>query len=131
MMRTYAALPAWPLRPESGITAQFLALGLTDFRQAAAYLNQSLYGRNSYREDSRAVLQEGRGACSSKHTLLAAVDEEQDFDDVALTLGLYHMSEANTSGVGAVLAQYGLPYIPEAHCYLRFREKRMDITRSG
>ena len=131
MMRTYAALPAWPLRPGGEITAQFLALGLTDFRQAAAYLNQLPYGRNSYREDGRAVLQDGRGTCSTKHALLAALAEEQHFDDVALTLGLYHMTESNTPGVGAVLAQYGLPYIPEAHCYLRFREKRVDLTRSG
>ena len=131
MMRTYETFPAWPLRPGREITAQFLALGLTDFRQGAAYLNQLPYGRNSYREDGRAVLQEGRGTCSTKHALLAALAEEQRLDDLALTLGWYRMTEANTPGVGAVLAQCGLPYVPEAHCYLRFREQRVDITRSG
>jgi hypothetical protein len=131
MMHTYELLPERPLRPGGEITAQFLALGLTDFRRAAVYLHQLPYGRNARREDGRGVLQEGRGTCSTKHSMLASLAEEQNIGEVALTLGLYDMSECNTPGVGAVLAQYDLPYMPEAHCYLRYRDRRVDITRSG
>jgi hypothetical protein len=28
-----------------------------------------------------------------------------------------------------VLAANGLEYVPEAHCYLRYREDRIDVTR--
>lgn len=131
MMHTYAILPERPLALGGDITAQFLALGLTDFLRAAAYLNQLPYGRNAYREDGRGVLQEGRGTCSTKHSILAALAKEQNIAEVTLTLGLYDMTECNTPGVGPVLSQYGLPYIPEAHCYLRYRDRRVDITRSG
>jgi hypothetical protein len=131
MMHTYAILPAWPLALEGEITAQFLALGLTDFLRAAAFLNQLPYGRNTYREDGRGVLQEARGTCSTKHSILAALAKEQIIDEVTLTLGLYDMTGRNTPGVGAVLSQYDLPYLPEAHCYIRYGEIRVDITRSG
>ncbi|ETX00036.1 hypothetical protein [Candidatus Entotheonella palauensis] len=131
IMHTFEVLPEWPLHPCGEITAQFLALGLTDFRRAAAYLNQLPYGRNTYREDGRGVLQEGRGTCSTKHAMLAALAQEQEMGEVVLILGLFEMTERNTPGVGAVLAQHGLPCMPEAHCYLRYREMRVDITRSG
>jgi hypothetical protein len=38
------------------------------------------------------------------------------------------MSERNTPGVAQVLNNYGLSYIPEAHCYLRYRDERIDVT---
>jgi hypothetical protein len=34
----------------------------------------------------------------------------------------------NTPGVGQVLSKYGLSYIPEAHCYLRYEGERIDVT---
>ncbi|ETW99509.1 MAG: hypothetical protein ETSY1_14720 [Candidatus Entotheonella factor] len=131
IMYTFDVLPERPLHGHDDITAQFLALGVYDFRRAAAYLNQLPYGRNTFREDGRGVLQERRGTCSTKHALLAALAQEQELDEVKLTLGLFDMTERNTPGVGAVLAQYDLPYMPEAHCYLRYREMRVDITHSG
>ncbi len=39
------------------------------------------------------------------------------------------MCEANTPGVGDVLATHALPYVPEAHCYLTCGGERVDITR--
>jgi hypothetical protein len=41
---------------------------------------------------------------------------------------MYKMSEENTPGVGRVLEQSKLPYIPEAHCYLKIDGKRVDVT---
>ena len=39
------------------------------------------------------------------------------------------MGEANTPGVGAVLSRHGLSTIPEAHCYLTHKGRRIDVTR--
>ena len=64
---------------------------------------------------------------TTKHALLARLAAEQGID-AALTLGIYEMSERNTPGVGTVLDTYGLPYIPEAHCYLAHAGERVDIT---
>lgn len=40
------------------------------------------------------------------------------------------MTGENTPGVAAVLRKYGLTVLPEAHCYLRLAEKRIDLTRA-
>ena len=129
-MQSLAALPNVPLRPGGAVTAQCQALGLTDFHSAVWYVYQLPYGRTSDRSNYQLVLHEGRGSCSSKHALLAQLATEQGLR-IALTLGIYRMTERNTPGVGAVLAQYGLPYMPEAHCYLTYNGIRVDVTRSG
>ncbi len=49
---------------------------------------------------------------------------------IRLMLGIYEMSERNTPGVGRVLEKYGLASVPEAHCYLMYRNDRIDITRA-
>jgi hypothetical protein len=39
------------------------------------------------------------------------------------------MNQRNTPGVGAVLQSHGLEGLPEAHCYLRSGQRRIDVTR--
>ena len=107
-----------------------MARGITDFRSAGRYVQALPYGRTADRADFRAVLREGKGTCSTKHALLAALAHEQDLP-VVLTLGIYAMHERNTPGVGAVLARYGLTSLPEAHCYLTYAGLRIDVTRAG
>jgi len=129
-MYSWQALPDVPLKPGGQTTAALIARGITNFRAASGYLYQLPYGRNSDRSDFRLVLSEGRGTCSTKHALLAELAQEQTIP-VILTLGIYEMHGRNTPGVGVVLNRYGLPYIPEAHCYLAYEGMRIDITRSG
>lgn len=106
----------------------FLERGILGMRQAGRYLQTLPYGRPSDRAGYLAVLAEGRGTCSTKHALLAALAAEQELP-ISLTLGLYEMTEANTPGVGAVLERAGLPAILEAHCFLTHAGVRIDVTR--
>lgn len=129
-MQSWPLLPNVPLRPVGQITAELITCSIINFRVAGRYLHHLLYGRNSDRSDFRLVLLEGRGTCSTKHALLAELAREQNLP-IVLTLGIYEMHERNTPGVGIVLNRYGLPYIPEAHCYLRYDGTRIDITRSS
>jgi hypothetical protein len=85
------------------------------------------YGRPADRSDWLAVLEEGRGACSGKHALLAALALENDIP-VDLVLVVYEMSERNTPGVGATLAAHGLDAVPEAHCCLLAGGEVLDVT---
>jgi len=48
--------------------------------------------------------------------------------DIALVLGIYEMTAQNTPRVARVLSKHGLAILPEAHCYLRMGEKRIDLT---
>lgn len=129
-MKSLGSLPNFPLKPDGEVTAHFLAVGISDFHSAAHYVQQLPYGRNADRTNFWLVLREGRGTCSTKHALLAQLAKEQEVD-IALTIGIYAMTEGNTPGVDPVLETYGLSYLPEAHCYLTYQEMRVDVTRSG
>jgi hypothetical protein len=41
------------------------------------------------------------------------------------------MTAENTPGVGGVLDKYRLASLPEAHCYLRYRGSRIDVTHTS
>jgi len=129
-VQSWLALPDIVLQPTGSISGELTARGLKDFRAAGHYLHQLPYGRNTNRSDFRLVLSEGRGTCSTKHALLAALAQEQHLP-IVLTVGIYEMHDRNTPGVGVVLDKYGLSAIPEAHCYLTYQGVRIDITRSG
>jgi hypothetical protein len=129
-MHLWETLPKVSLRPVGSITSEILARGIRNYRAAGQYLHHLPYGRNTDRVNFHLVLSERRGTCSTKHALLVELAREQCLP-VTLTLGIYAMHERNTPGVGVVLACYGLPFIPEAHCYLTYDDKRIDITRSG
>jgi hypothetical protein len=128
MQTSKIAAPNFDLVSGEKITREFLRRGLTDFYRALDCIWRLAYGRNSKRADFRLVLKENRGTCSTKHALLAALSAEQK-REVFLTLRIYEMNGRNTAGVGAVLGEYGLDNLPEAHCYLTYRDKRIDVTR--
>lgn len=116
-----------PLQGDGPLTRRFRALGAADFAAAARHVWRLPYGRITERMRLGLVLDEGRGTCTTKHALLAALAGEQAIE-VQLTLAIYEMNERNTPGVGAVLARQGLDCIPEAHCFLRHEGARIDVT---
>jgi len=128
-MESWPVLPAAPLAATGPHPEALQRAGCESYRSAARYLHELPYGRNSDRADFRLVLSEKRGTCSTKHALLAAVAREQGLS-VQLAIGIYDMTEANTPGVGRILAAHGLASLPEAHCYLRYAGHRVDVTRS-
>lgn len=69
-MRT--RLVQFDITPTGEVSREFLTHGLVHFRQAAQFVKQLPYGRNTDRSDYRLVLSEGRGTCSTKHALLAS-----------------------------------------------------------
>ena len=105
--------------------------GIHSFGEVLHYLHYLPYQRISDPEDCSLVLAEGRGTCSTKHALLKALAREQGWPGFALILCMYGMHERNTPGIGAGIARAGLAYLPEAHCYVRYRNEDIDITRPG
>jgi uncharacterized protein (TIGR00369 family) len=69
-------LPDFALDDGRPLGREFAALGLGSYREAARYVRSLPYGRNTDRSDWRVVLKEGRGACSTKHALLAELARE-------------------------------------------------------
>jgi hypothetical protein len=112
----------------SALCEEVRSRGFEAFDQLAEHVRTLPYGRTSNAKDPLAVLRQGRGTCSAKHQLLAAVAQDCGHSEVQLTIGIYEMSEENTRGIGTVLNAASLTCIPEAHCYLSIEGERFDFT---
>ncbi len=128
LMNSWDAVAPSAIEPRGEISRAFLGRGIRNFRSAARFVNGLPYGRNTSTADQLAVLAERRGTCSTKHALLRRLAIEQQLG-IDLALGIYLMTGRNTPGVGDVLARSGLNALPEAHCYLRLGDERVDVTR--
>lgn len=102
--------------------------GIQSWNTLCTYIEELPYGGNTCRENFDLVITEKKGTCSSKHALLKTIADLNDIPKVKLCLGLYKMTTANTKKIGNTLSKIGLPYIPEAHCYLKINDKPFDFT---
>lgn len=106
-------------------------IGINTMLESVKYISNLPYGRTSNRNDLTLIIDEQKGTCSSKHAALKQLDLDHGFDNFELVIGLYKMNAKNTKGIEPVLRQNKLDWIPEAHCYLRKDDERMDITFSN
>ena len=116
------------LEPGNPLSDLALAHGLTNWTELVDHVRQLPYGRNRNRTNFGLVLTEGKGTCSGKHALLAAIAREQAWADVQLILCLYRMNEDNTPGIAPVLSRARYEYVPEAHCCLEVAGEPLDVT---
>ena len=89
------------------------------------------YGRNTNREDLGLVMKEFRGTCSSKHAFLKEIVDRNGIENIKLILGIYKMNENNTPKIENTISKFELNYIPEAHCYLKIDNERLDLTSNS
>jgi hypothetical protein len=115
----------------SNLTSSIKDAGINNWSELIEFTRNLPYGRNSNREDFSLVLKENKGTCSSKHSFLKKVAEENNFENVQLILGMYKMNHLNTPKIGNTILECGLAYLPEAHCYLKLNNQRIDITTSN
>ena len=87
-------LPDTALIADEPISADFLTHGCETFRQSALYVRDLPYGRNCATPAHLSVLSEGRGTCSSKHALVAALARELNLK-LRLVLEIYELNETN------------------------------------
>lgn len=102
--------------------------GIKTWNNLLKFIKELPYGRNASRTDLSLVLKEMKGTCSSKHAYLKNVALDNNLDQVKLILGIYKMNASNTPGIGNHIKENKLPYIPEAHCYLKINGKFIDVT---
>lgn len=113
------------------LTALVTAKGIQTWSELLEFTKHLPYGRNHNREDFSLVITESKGTCSSKHAFLKKIADLNHFEPVELVLGLYRMHHKNTPKIGTTISDSGLDYIPEAHCYLKLNNQRIDITNSN
>lgn len=102
--------------------------GITTWNDLTEFIRNLPYGRNSNRKDFGLVISESKGTCSSKHALLKSIADLNAIPNVELVVGIYKMTALNTPKIGSELGNYSFDYIPEAHCYLRINDNRIDFT---
>ncbi len=105
-------------------------LRINDWNDLVHYVQNLPYGRNKNRTDLSLVLKENQGSCSSKHAFLSEVARENAIEEVELILAIYKMNAENTN-IGNTLEGSGLKYVPEAHCYLKIKGERVDVTSNN
>lgn len=117
------------LMTEGVVTQKVADLGINGWQDLVSWVRALPYGRNKQRGNPLLVLEERKGSCSTKHALLKLFAEENGFLDIKLMVGIYKMNPQNTPEVKDVLLSCGLAYLPEAHCYLKKGEQRIDATK--
>lgn len=119
------------LSSEDKLTRLVRDKGIRSWNELTEFIRFLPYGRNRNRMDLSLVLTEKKGTCSSKHAFLKQIADLNNVPDVKLILGVYKMSRENTPKIACVLEEKSIPYIPEAHCYLKIRGKQVDLTTKG
>ena len=129
-MNAIAHLPKKAIADAGVLSKYFLDLGITGFQDACHYVHQMPYGFNSESDDLLILFKDGKGTCTSKHRVIAALAEEIDLP-VVKTICLYAMTEEIVSGTHTIVERYELPYIPMGHCFLSFDELQIDLTEGN
>jgi hypothetical protein len=122
-----SALPATPLAEAGMLSATFLQQGAATFAEAAQFVHQMPYGANRSGGDSLCLFADGQGTCLSKHGLIARLALELGLP-VERYEGFFPLSSRIIDGADAVLAEYGLPFVPRLHCFLHFPLGFVDLT---
>ncbi len=125
------AIPDFKIQAVGNISRACIDRGLMTFRAACDYVMHLDYGRNPDKEDPISVFRDNCGTCSTKHALLMGLAMENDFPHIRLILGIIKMTKSNTPEISETLAKNKLDYIPEAHNYLKYEGRILDLTKPG
>ena len=125
--RQWRSFPNLKLDPDAPVGRALRERGIRSLHEALDYVWQLPYHRNANPADPLAPLLEGCGTSATKHALLLRLSREVRFV-VSLQLGFFYMNAENTPEVAGVLEVAGLESVPEARCFLRRIERRIDVT---
>ena len=112
------------------ISNYFLSAGIDSFLKACDYVHQLPYGYNTDRDDLMILFKEKMGSCATKHAVIATLAVELDMP-INKSIGIYPMTEAIVTGTDRIIRQYDLPYVPMIHCFLEYRDYRVDLTEGN
>lgn len=121
------ALPDALISPGGVVSQAFLTRGLATFQAACRWVRAVPYGCHGAPSSSLVLFEEGRGNCMSKHGVVARLAGELGLD-VQKRLGFYRLTEDIVTGIGALLAPHGLPFVPQIHCFLQSGSVFVDLT---
>ena len=117
------------IKSKGRISTSFMDRNILTFKQASLFVRQLPYRRNTDKNNLTTVFTDHCGTCSTKHALLKELAVENKFEELKLIVGLFRMNKNNTPAIASTLLQNNLEYIPEAHCYLKYQDLILDLTK--
>lgn len=127
-MNDILALPKAKLEKSLGKANRLLLeRGARHYQEAAQLIKDMPYGLNSKDDDPFVLFEDGCGTCYTKHSVAVIAALELGLK-VEKYLCFYEMTETIVTGIDAVLEKYDLPYIPAAHCFLKYNDTCIDLT---
>jgi len=105
-----------------------LEQGIEDLQGVVDHLRSLPYGRTSEKRNLALVMEEGRGTCSAKHAFLAQLAFENGVRGLHLALCTYNITESTHHEAKAILKHYGLKAIPEARCFIRYKNNIYNLV---
>jgi hypothetical protein len=129
-MDHYRVFPERAIGTDGPISAEFSTLNIRSFQEACRHAHELPYGYNSDRDDLMILFKEKMGTCTTKHAVIATLAQELQLP-VQKNIGIYAMTEDLVTGTCAILAEFGLPYIPMLHCFLGYGKFRVDLTEGN
>jgi hypothetical protein len=129
-MDSIDVLPDVSIQPHGSVCKIFLEHEITSIQAACRYVKAMPYGPNSNNEDSLILFEENRGTCTTKHGAIARLAAELRLE-IYKTLGFYRLNDEIVTGVNAIIQPYGLNFIPQIHCFLRYKTFHIDLTEGN
>lgn len=109
------------------ISVAFRQQRLNSFSEVIEWTHQLPYGRNLDRADYMLIFTEGCGTCSTKHAALAALCHENGIE-AQHQVAICQLDTDLDPNVASFLDALGVDFFPEAHCYLRYADRNIDVT---
>lgn len=129
-MDTYEIFPDKPISGDGPVSLNFRDLGIETFLDACRYVHRLPYGYNSDRDDPMSLFRDGMGSCTTKHAVIGLLAVELGLP-IEKNIGIYAMTEAIVTGTTEILKAFHLPYLPMIHCFLVYRDSRVDLTEGN
>lgn len=121
--------PDFEIKSSKRISMEFVKRNILTFKQATLFVKQLGYGRNNDKNNLISVFTDNCGTCSTKHALIKDLAVENNFQELKLIIGIFKMNIKNTPEIAGTFLKHNIDLIPEAHCYLKYEEQIIDLTK--
>ncbi|MDJ0692420.1 MAG: hypothetical protein QNJ41_28515, partial [Xenococcaceae cyanobacterium MO_188.B32] len=71
-----------------------------------------------------------KATCTNKHGIISRLAEELDLE-IYKNLGFYRLNDEIVTGVNKIIQPYDLEFIPQIHCFLEYKNFRVDLTEGN
>jgi hypothetical protein len=126
----YDVFPNAEITSKGVFSDLFLNTGIKTFHNACKWVNDLPYDYNSDIVDSQLIFTEKKGVCLTKHGSIARLAEELGLP-IRKHIGLFRLDDELYTGIGKLLSKYGLDYIPQIDCFLKYNDFCVDLTEGN